>query len=65
LILAALWPQDRKTYAKLGIVMRQCMNCGLEQNHCGDDEPLAPADAAQQAPSMLRHTFGEPIDTKE
>lgn len=51
LVLAALWPQDRKTYAYAGIVMRLCRNCGLEQNHCGDDEPLDPARAAEEAPA--------------
>jgi len=51
LVLAALWPQDRKTYASIGIVMRLCRNCGLEQNHCGDDEPLDPARAAEEAPA--------------
>mgnify|MGYP005812548167 FL=1 len=52
LSLAALWPQDRKTYAAIGIVMRLCENCGLEQNHCGDDETTDPAEAAQMAPSV-------------
>ena len=51
LTLAGLWPQDRKTYAYVGIVMRLCRNCGLEQNHCGDDEPLDPARAAEEAPA--------------
>ena len=50
LALAGLWPQDRKTYAYVGIVMRSCQNCGLEQNHMGDDEPLDPARAAEEAP---------------
>ena len=50
LALAGLWPQDRKTYAYVGIVMRICRNCGLEQNHMGDDEPLDPARAAEEAP---------------
>ena len=41
----------RKTYAYAGIVMRICRNCGLEQNHCGKDEPLDPARAAEEAPA--------------
>ena len=49
--LAPLWPQDRETYANVGIVIRVCLNCGLEQNHWGDDEPLGAADAAKLAPS--------------
>jgi len=52
LALAALWPQDRKTYAATSIVMRICKNCGLEQNHCGDDETLDPVEAAESAPSI-------------
>jgi hypothetical protein len=52
LILAPLWPEDRKTYAAIGIVMRICKNCGLEQSHCGDDETIDPAEAAQMAPSV-------------
>jgi hypothetical protein len=52
LFLAPLWPQDRKTYAAVGIVMRLCNNCGLEQNHRGDDETLDPAEAAVLAPSV-------------
>ena len=48
--LAALWPHERKTYAAIGVVMRQCKNCGLEQNHCGDDELLDAVEAAQEAP---------------
>lgn len=52
LVLAPLWPQDRNTYSKIGIVMRLCKNCGLEQNHFGDDEPLSASDAATSAPSV-------------
>jgi protein-arginine kinase activator protein McsA len=52
LALAALWPYDRKLYAAIGIVMRICKNCGLEQNHCGDDETADPAVAAEIAPSQ-------------
>jgi len=49
LVLAPLWPYERKTYQQSGIVMRQCMDCGLEQNHCGHDEPLSPEQAAEEA----------------
>jgi hypothetical protein len=49
--LAPLWPQDRKDYAASDIVMRVCKNCGLEQNHRGDGEPLDATKAAQLAPS--------------
>jgi hypothetical protein len=48
--LASLWPAERSNYVEAGIVMRQCMNCGLEQNHCGHDEVLLPEDAAHSAP---------------
>jgi len=48
--LASLWPAERSNYVDAGIVMRQCMNCGLEQNHCGHDEVLLPEDAANSAP---------------
>jgi len=50
LALAALWPQDKKIYATIDIVMRVCKNCGLEQNHQGDDELLSAAEAAAMAP---------------
>ena len=50
LALAPLWPGERATYAAIGIVLRQCQYCGLEQNHCGDDESLPPAVAALDAP---------------
>ena len=52
LTLAALWPEDRKTYPAIPIVMRLCTHCGLEQNHCGDDETIDPAEAAELAPSV-------------
>ena len=48
--LAALWPYERKTYVLAGVVLRICMNCGLEQSHMGDDEILEPAQAAEAAP---------------
>jgi|TARA_R100000049_G_C1910520_1_gene57998 hypothetical protein len=50
LVLAPLWPAERENYAIAGLVLRQCLNCGLEQNHVGDGEPLEPANAAQLAP---------------
>lgn len=49
LVLAKLWPQERIDYASAGIILRQCLNCGLEQNHHGDDEPLEPRQASTQA----------------
>jgi hypothetical protein len=54
LALAPLWPQERRIYKKAGIVMRQCMDCGLEQNHCGHDEPLSPEQAAEEASAHTR-----------
>ena len=50
LVLAALWPTDRKSYKHAGIVLRLCTNCGLEHNHVGDDEPLMPEVASVDAP---------------
>jgi hypothetical protein len=50
LILAPLWPADRKSYKRAGIVLRLCMNCGLEQNHMGHDEPSTPEIASVDAP---------------
>jgi len=49
LVLAPLWPYERKVYQASEIVIRQCINCGLEQNHCGDDEPLSAREASEQA----------------
>ena len=54
LVLASLWPQERKQYAEAGIVMRLCTNCGLEQNHGGHDEQLEPYTAAKEAPAYQR-----------
>ena len=51
LALAPLWPYERKVYAEINIIIRQCQSCGLEQNHCGDDEMWDSAQAAQAAPS--------------
>ena len=48
--LAALFPYERKEYEKADIVLRVCLNCGLEQNHRGLDEPLTAARAAMSAP---------------
>jgi len=50
LILAPLWPADRQSYKHAGIVLRLCMNCGLEQNHMGHDEPSTPEIASVDAP---------------
>ena len=30
---------ERNEYARIGIRMLRCCNCGLEQNHQGDDDP--------------------------
>ena len=50
LVLAPLWPHEKKTYPAIGIIMRICPNCGLEQNHCGDDDITCPATGAALAP---------------
>ena len=52
LALAPLWPRERVTYAAIGIVLRLCLYCGMEQSHCGDDESLAPTVAALEAPDQ-------------
>ena len=49
-MLAPLWPYERKAYVQAGIVMRLCINCGLEQNHSGHDENMEPITASQEAP---------------
>lgn len=49
--LAKLYPHERQQYAEIGIVLRKCINCGLEQNHVSDGEPLSPVEAAIQAPN--------------
>ena len=49
--MAPLWPNERQVYAQINIIMRQCQSCGLEQNHCGDDEIVDASDAAQAAPA--------------
>lgn len=54
LALATLWPSERKIYARIGIVLRQCLNCGGLQNRTGNDEELSPAEAAQTAPAPTR-----------
>ena len=56
LSLAPLWPYERESYAAIEIVMRQCQNCGLEQNHYGHDEMLTPTEAAEQAPPSATST---------
>ena len=50
LVLAPLWPYERKIYIEAKIVLRICTNCGLEQNHRGDDEHIEPIAASQEAP---------------
>ena len=52
--LAALWPYERELYPAIGIVLRQCQHCGLEQNHMGDDVPIEPREAAETAPAHQR-----------
>ena len=52
-MLAPLWPHEREIYARVEIVMRMCLYCGLEQNHVRDDERLTPAEAARRAPSAV------------
>lgn len=37
---AEVTPYERKTYAEIGIRMLVCGNCGLDQNHQGDDDPV-------------------------
>ena len=54
--LAPLWPYERKSYTAIEIVMRQCQNCGLEQNHYGHDETLTPRAAAAAAPPAASST---------
>ena len=50
LVLAPLWPYERKIYIEAKIVLRLCKNCGLEQNHRGHDEHIEPIAASQEAP---------------
>lgn len=50
--LAPLTPQNRKDYPGVNIVLRICRDCGMEQNHAGDDERVSPLVAAQEAPSV-------------
>lgn len=54
LVLAPLWPLERREYPKVGIVMRRCMDCGLEQNHMALDETLTPEEAAERAPTARK-----------
>ena len=56
LVLAALTSYEQVEYQKAGIVMRVCQNCGLEQNHAGDDENLSPEYAALVAPRKIQET---------
>lgn len=52
LALTPLTRKERADYYYAGLVLRTCPNCGLVQNHVGDDEPLSPAVAAQEAPEI-------------
>ena len=51
LTLAPLTPWERGEYVKQGLVVRVCMNCGLEQNHMNDGETMSPKEAASTAAS--------------
>jgi hypothetical protein len=56
--LACLWPLERQQNAQAGIVLRQCQDCGLEQNHVGDGETMTPQQAvavALDAKGYARH----------
>jgi len=48
--LAGLHPYERTLYTLANVVMRVCQNCGLEQSHVGDGEPLDAQEAAGRAP---------------
>ena len=37
---AEITPYEQKLYHELGIRMLTCGNCGLDQNHQGDDDPV-------------------------
>ena len=47
--LAPLWPYERESNKAGNVVMRQCQNCGLEQNHHGHDETLTNTKASEDA----------------
>ena len=51
LLLARLFPYERTLYPLANVVIRVCQNCGLEQSHVGDGEPLDAGEAAERAPS--------------
>ena len=53
--LSALSPQQRASYARVDIILRQCPNCMFHQNHYQIDgsEILTPAAAAEAAPARL------------
>ena len=66
--LAPLWPYEREMYARIEIVMRLCLHCGLEQNHYGHDEILTPAEAAYKAtPAFVPsgHSWTPQVSTRE
>lgn len=48
LVLAPLTKREREVYAKKRLVMRRCRDCQKVQ--IGDDEPMSPLVAAQEAP---------------
>ena len=50
--LVPLWPKQKRDYTAAGIVLRQCPDCGLQQNRVGDDEQIGPAQAAIAAYTM-------------
>jgi hypothetical protein len=50
--LMPLWPKQKRDYPEAGIVLRQCPDCGLSQNRVGDDELVAPVQAAVAALTM-------------
>ena len=48
--LVALRPWERAMFTLANIIIRQCLNCGLEQNHVGHGETLTAQVANEQAP---------------
>lgn len=49
LVLAPLTPAERAQYPAIGVTLRSCRHCGLEQSHWGHDETVTPQDAAKGA----------------
>jgi hypothetical protein len=52
--LAPLYPYERMLYPQANVVIRKCLNCGLEQSHVGDGEVLTAETAAQTAPEPIQ-----------